>query len=127
MEWWQTLIVALVPVVVTSLALIYQQRRADDREAARRRADADDRVRERQHQRELAAHERTHAVSDTWREERKTAHAEAISVLVEYQQELWALVADRVGRVPDNEIIGAIQLSPEIQALRDRGKTASLW
>ena len=35
MTWWQTLLVALAPAVVTALALIHQQRRADARESQR--------------------------------------------------------------------------------------------
>ncbi|SEE91023.1 hypothetical protein [Jiangella alba] len=88
MEWWQTLIVgvvvATVPAIGTAVSLIYQQRRADQRESQRRKEDAEEREKDRQHVREDAATERKNALLDAWREDRKAAHATAYNAMDEY-------------------------------------------
>lgn len=81
MEWWQTLIVAAVPAVVTAAALLYQTHQNNDREDKRRTAEAEERDKDRKHQLQIAASERQHVVTDAWRDDRKNAHAEAFAAL----------------------------------------------
>ena len=63
MEWWQTLIIATAPALVTLLGLLYQQRSNNEREDRRRAEDATQRERDRQHQAEQATSERNHQVA----------------------------------------------------------------
>jgi hypothetical protein len=124
MEWWQTVIVGLAPAVVTALALIYQQRRADEREGQRRRDERAERSEERQHQVELAKRDRRYVVTDAWRDDRKSAHAEAIAALDEYSYGLWR------ARVPLGAQSHPFVKSPEpisneeLQSARDRSTAA---
>jgi len=78
MEWWQTLIVAAVPAAVTLAGVLFQQARADRRELAYRKADRDERTREQELAAKEAARSRQYALDDSWRVERRNAHAELI-------------------------------------------------
>ncbi len=80
MEWWQTLLVAAVPAAVTLGGVLYQQARADRRELAYRKADREERAREQELAAKSSARDRQHALDDSWRLERRDAHAELLSV-----------------------------------------------
>lgn len=70
-QWWQTLLIAVLTPAVTAVALLWQNRVNNKREDRRRAGDADERERERRY-----------AVRDHWREERKEAHA---ALLADFQ------------------------------------------
>jgi hypothetical protein len=87
MTWQQTLVVALIPSAITAISLIVQQLITNGREAERLRHEERERQKEREHALDLAAKQRSYAVTDAWREDRKAAHKEAYAALVEYQRE----------------------------------------
>lgn len=85
MEWWQTLITALVPLgLVQTFTTV--------RDARRLRHESAERETERAHQLSMAELERKHAVADAWREERRAVHAEAHAAFRAYRQALTAYV-----------------------------------
>jgi hypothetical protein len=93
-EWWQTLLVASVPVLITSFFLWLQQRsnaKSNERADTQRRLDA---TAEREHQERLLEIANKHSREqknedhrrqsrDAWKEDRRSAHTRLLSRLEE--------------------------------------------
>lgn len=83
MSWLQTLLIASVPSLITAVALTWQNRQNNVRDEARRKDDANERDKDRQHSTRQAEQLRREALGDHWREERKQAH---VALLASFQQ-----------------------------------------
>lgn len=105
MEWWQTLIVATVPALITALALVVQQRWSVNTELKRlEQLDKD-----RQHARDMASDERaaaaaavsaehTRSLQALWRDDRRRAHEHLIAELGRFTPLLFSVMASVLAR-----------------------------
>lgn len=109
MAWWGAVIEGFVPAAVAAGALLFQSHRTERREDRRRKEDAGERDKERQHALQLADVARRQSVTDAWREDRKKAHAEAFAALVDYRRTFYVL---------------NLQITPEMLKAQARSRAA---
>ncbi len=107
MTWWQTLLIAVVPVLVTLVITNWAESR-------RRREDADQREKEREAQAAQREQERRHAVQDAWRTNKMQAHQD----LMFFARRLWHSFVAAGREVQELQRVHTAhgqELTPEIQ------------
>jgi uncharacterized membrane protein len=105
--WWQTLLVAVVPVLVTLIVTSWAESR-------RRREDADQREKERKAQDAHREQERRRAVQDAWRTDKLQAHRE----LMFFARRLWRCFVEAGREVQELQRVHSShgqELTPQIQ------------
>ena len=106
MTWWQTLLVAVVPVFLTLIVTNWAEGR-------RRRLEMDERQQEREAAESARRSERQYAVSDAWREDKMKAHHE----LMVFARNVWHCMVNAGKEIANLKTLDTAvthELTPEI-------------